>query len=177
MREEDEGNTLIKKGNGFFWGLLCLILGLAFLCNAIFDIDLFSMSNLWPLFVLVPGLCFEATYFTTRKAPALLVPGGILTVIGLLFFFEIATGWVFAEYTWPVYILATAAGLFQLYLFGGKPKGLLLVISILAIVAGTSFLVMILGALVHVAGYNFIMPLTLIVIGAFIIITSIRRRY
>jgi len=168
---------MIRKGNTFFWGLLCLIIGLALLCNALFGIELFSMSNLWPLFVLIPGLCFEATYFTTRKAPALLVPGGILTVIGLLFFFEVATGWRFSEYTWPVYIIAAAAGLFQLYLFGGKPKGLLFVISILSIVAGTSFLVMILGALVHIAQYNFIVPLSLIVIGVFILFTAIRRRY
>ena len=134
------------------------------------------MENLWPLFVLVPGLCFEATWFTTRKAPALLVPGGILTVIGMLFFFEIATGWRFSEYTWPVYIIATAVGLFQLNIFSGKPKGLLFVISILSIVAGTSFLVMILGALVHVAQYNFIVPLALIMIGAFILFTAVRGK-
>ena len=134
------------------------------------------MANLWPLFVLVPGLCFEATYFTTRKSPALLVPGGILTVIGLLFFFEIATGWRLAEYTWPVYIIAAAVGLFQLYLFTGKPKGLLFVISILSIVAGTSFLVMILGALLQVVQSNFIVPLALIVIGGFLVFSALRGK-
>ena len=96
MDTDDRDRKLIMKGNTFFWGLLCLIIGLALLCNAIFRIDFFSMGILWPLFVLVPGLCFEATYFTTRNAPGLLVPGGILTVIGLLFFFEIATGWSLA---------------------------------------------------------------------------------
>ena len=77
--------------------------------------------------------------------------------------------------TWPVYILAPAVGLFQLYLFGGKPKELLFMISILTIVAGTSFLVIMLSVLVHVAGNNFIVPLTLIVIGAFILFIAVRR--
>ena len=34
------------------------------------------------------------------------MPGGILTIIGTLFFFETFTKWNFAEYTWPVYPLA-----------------------------------------------------------------------
>ena len=38
-----------------------------------------------------PRTYFEMNYFQTRKNPGQLVPGGILTVIGLLFCFEILT--------------------------------------------------------------------------------------
>ncbi len=64
--------------------------------------------------MLVPGLSFEVAYFTNRKGPGMLVPGGLLTTLGLLFLFEEITRWQFSAYTWPIYTLAVAIGLFQL---------------------------------------------------------------
>lgn len=176
METNDVNGSTISKGNRIFWGLLCLLLGVALLANVVFRIDLFSMRNMWPLFVLIPGLCLESTYFTTKRASALLIPGGILTVIGLLFFFEIATRWQLAEYTWPVYIAAVAFGFFQFYLATGKPKGILVLVSILSIVAGTSMLVILLNVFISIIQTNIIIPLALILIGGFLLFSGLFRK-
>jgi len=165
-----------KKGGNFFAGLLFLIFGALLLCNAIFGIELFSMSNLWPCFVLVPGLCFEAGFFARRKDPGLLIPGGILTTIGLLFFVEVWTHWHFAAYTWPVYIIAVMVGLFQFYLFVGRPRGVFIVIAILGIVAATAICVISLTTVFGIVGHNLIVPIALVLVGALIIASGFRRK-
>ncbi|WP_338781369.1 hypothetical protein [Metabacillus sp. FJAT-52054] len=62
-----------------------------------------------------------------------------LLVLGLLFIFETAAGWNYAGSTWPVYLLAAAFGLFELWLFGGRERGLLIPICVLSAVGGFFF--------------------------------------
>lgn len=69
---------------------LILIGGFSLITYA-FHLNNKLIHHLWFLCVLIPGLYFEMNYFQTRKNPGQLVPGGILTVIGLLFCFEILT--------------------------------------------------------------------------------------
>ncbi len=116
--------------HNYIWGLLMIIAGGLLLSEHFFGITIFSPMLFLPILVLGIGLSFEAGYFLNRKAPGLLVPGGILTTIGLLFFFEVTTNWQFASRTWPIYILSVVVGLFQLYLFSGRPKALLIPIFI-----------------------------------------------
>ena len=120
----------MRKSN-YIWGLIMILLGGLLLSSDFLNFDILSPMLFLPILILGIGLSFEAGYFANRKAPGLLVPGGILTTIGMLFFFEVTTNWKFAGYTWPIYILAVVIGLFQLYLFIGKPKGLLIPIFIL----------------------------------------------
>lgn len=110
----------------YLWGIFLIFIGIILLADKIFNIGFFDAVNFWPIFVLIPGLIFEISYFASGRNPGLLVPGGILTTIGLLFFFEAFTNWNYSEYTWPVYPLSVSIGLFQLYLFGGRPTGLLI---------------------------------------------------
>ncbi len=154
-----------------FWGLILLALGIYGILNNFFDFNFFSMSRLWPVFVLVPGLAFEWSYFSTRRAPGVLVPGGILTTLGLLFLFETNTLWFFSAYTWPVYILAPAIGLFQLYLYGGQHKALLIPVSILTIVAAFSFSSTLFGILFFTNG-SIIWPIALVLVGLFILFSK-----
>lgn len=123
----------------YVWGILLIALGLLLIADKIFTIGFFNPDKAWPIFILVPGLVFELGYFVSRRNPGLLVPGGILTTIGLLFFFENFTGWNFSKFTWPIYPLSVAIGLFQLYLFDGRPRGLLVPVFILTTVAVISF--------------------------------------
>jgi hypothetical protein len=67
------------------------------------------------------------------------------------------------------FIFAVAVGLFQLYLFSGRPKGLLIPVFILTAVAGISFSILVLNGFVSFINYSLIAPIALIVIGAFII--------
>ena len=124
----------MRKSN-YIWGLIMILLGGLLLSSDFLNFGILSPMLFLPILILGIGLSFEAGYFMNRKAPGLLVPGGILTTIGMLFFFEVTTNWKFAGYTWPIYILAVVIGLFQLYLFSGRPKGLLIPIFILLSVA------------------------------------------
>ena len=157
------------KSNTHMLGLILILIGILALVTQFLNISLFSMANLWPLFILIPGLCFELTYFRLKRDPGILVPGGILTTIGLLFLFETLTNWRFAVYTWPIYPLAVAIGLFQLYWFGGKDKGLLIPVGILAAVATWGWL----GQFFMLLNHSLFVPIILIVLGLMIIF---RRR-
>lgn len=128
---------MVRKN--YLWGILLIAVGVLLIIDRVFSIGFLYPANSWPIFILIPGLIFEFSYFSSAKNPGLLVPGGLLTTLGLLFFFETFTNWNFSEYTWPIYPLAVSIGLFQLYLFDGRPKGLLIPVFILTTVSIVSF--------------------------------------
>ncbi|MFD3158382.1 LiaI-LiaF-like domain-containing protein [Haloimpatiens sp. FM7330] len=161
----------MRKTN-FFWGIVLIVFGVLLLLNKTLNIDLINMNYLWPLFILIPGLSMEFNFFSKRTNPGVLVPGGILTTIGLLFFFEIFTSWRFAAYTWPVYLLSVAIGLFQLYLFCEKNNGILVPVFILTLIAIMSFLTMIFGDIYHWINYSLIIPILCIALGLYILIKN-----
>jgi hypothetical protein len=160
----------------FTLGVILIIIGILSILNKVFHISLFSISNLWPLFILIPGLLFEFGYFTTGRDPGLLVPGGILTTIGLLFLFETFTNWNFAEYTWPVYPLSVAIGLFQLYIFGKRPKVLLIPVFILSSISIISFAAMFLKGIFSWIDSSLIFPVILITIGVVVLFNGFNNK-
>ena len=155
--------------SGVFGGLILVVAGAMLLANNLGSWNLFSMERWWPLFVLVPGLIFEWGFFTGERNPGLLVPGGILTTIGLLFFFETFTDWQFAAYTWPGYPLAVAIGLFQLYLFSGRPRGVLVPVFILTVVSAVAFIAMFMNAMQRWVNLGLVLPILLVVAGLLLI--------
>ncbi len=154
------------KKSSYVWGIMLIIIGGILLYDNIFDAHLFGWSTLWPMFVLGLGLSFEFSFFINRKAPGLLVPGGILTTNGIVFFFQTFTKWHFIGYTWPLFILSVAIGLFQLYWFIGRPKGLLVTIIILSAVAFISLTCTLLSGINE---FGIIFPLALIGAGVYIL--------
>lgn len=157
-------------------GALCVVFGALWLADSIFDFGIFTMDRLWPLFVLVPGLTFEYYHYRVAQVPGFLVPGGILTVIGLLFFFETFTGWRFTEYTWPVYILAVAAGLAQLSAAVGNPPGLLGVVAAMGLVFVISSISVLSSAVFRIVPVSIILPLCLMAVGAWIITVGSKKK-
>lgn len=164
------------KSKNFTLGLLLILVGTFMIMNRIFNMELFTMSKLWPLFVLVPGLTFEIGYFSNRRNAGILVPGGILTTIGILFLFETYTNWSFSEYTWPIYPLAVAIGLFQLYIFSERRNtGLLIPVAILTLVSVISFINLLFSGLFYWLNYQLVLPIILILIGLYILFSNSRR--
>lgn len=143
-------------------GLLLILIGGFSLITYIFHLNNKLIHHLWFLCVLIPGLYFEMNYFQTRKNPGQLVPGGILTVIGLLFCFEILTRWDYSNYTWPIYLLAVAFGLFQLYLYDHQDKGLLIPITILCLISFLFYLQLFISS-------SLLLAICLIIIGLYIL--------
>lgn len=158
--------------SGMFWGLILIVAGGLLLANNLGQWYLFRMERLWPLFLLIPGLAFEVGYFSQKRNSGLLVPGGILTILGLLFFFEIFTGWQFSAFTWPVYPLAVAAGLFQKYLFSGRPHGLLIPTFILTAVSCVAFASMFLNSIRQWVNIDLVLPVLLVLSGLIILLNS-----
>ena len=123
----------MKKTN-YIVGFLLLFIGVILILSNYGVIEII-WDNLWPLFLLIPGIVFELSFFIYRKDAGLLVPGGILITYGLLFLVNVTYGWRLMEGLWPIFPLGVAIGLLQLYLFGGLEKGLLIPIGILGAIS------------------------------------------
>lgn len=65
------------------------------------------MTDLWPLFLIGPGLGFFLMYFFGKKETGLLVPGFILTLLGAIFLLR-STDY---EYLWPLAIIVAGVAL------------------------------------------------------------------
>jgi hypothetical protein len=151
------------KRNNFIPGLLLIGAGMLMFAGKLGVLDI-GIGFLWPMFLIVPGLIFEFSFFTTGRNPGTLVPGGILTVYGLFFFFNILTKWTFMDSLWPIFILGPAIGLLQLYLFGNRARGVLIAASILGLISTVMLSFTLFGFAV-----DYIAPVLLILLGVLIL--------
>ena len=81
--------------------------------------------------MLAPGVAFIVMFFRERTNYGLLMPGTILTVIGLLFFACTMNGWDQMQHLWPLFIMAPGLGFVMMYMFGKQERGLLIPAGIL----------------------------------------------
>jgi hypothetical protein len=90
-------------------GLGLIALGVLFLLGAVFQINVWGA--LWPFFIIVPGLLFFVAMVSIGKPGApLAVPGSIVTMVGLILFFQNVTGlWTSWAYGWAL-VFPTAVG-------------------------------------------------------------------
>lgn len=162
----------MKRSSSLLGGAF-VVLGIIMLsARYLFGKNMFTLGpdDFWPVIILMMGVVFELVYFISLRAPGFLVPGGILTTYGLLFFFEVATDWSFAQYTWPIYIIGVAVGLFQLYLFSGRPKGLLMAAAILTGIAFTALIVIIFRIFLSTVDLGLVVPALLIFVGLVLVL-------
>lgn len=163
----------MNRRNNVVMGAIFVILGVLFLLNnlkifnmhySIFNIG-YVISRFWPfLFLIIPGLAFHYAFFTGRKKEAgLLVPGGILLGIGITFQINMIFGWW--NVLWPAYIMAVAVGLFELYVFGNREKGLLVPVGIL----GSLSIIFFAKELFSFSAGKLLIPVIFIAIGLSII--------
>lgn len=165
-----------KRGNIIF-GLIFVVLGALFLLKnlQIYDFSLrildisFIISRFWALiFVALPGFAMHSVYFSGKNKDAgILVPGGILLVSGLVC--QFSTSFNAWHLLWPGFILAVAVGLFELYLFGGRERGLLIPVVILGTISLMFFTSFSFKTLLGVNLRQLIIPVVLVVLGLMII--------
>ena len=157
----------MKRNNSLLGGILVIVGALLLASRFLFNSSFFRFGpdDFWPMIILLVGVGFELAFFIAFKAPGLLVPGGILTTYGILFFFEVMTNWSFAEYTWPVYLIGVAIGLFQLYLFTGRHRGLLIAIGIIGGTAAASFMIILFRIFLGTVDIGLVIPIVLVLGG------------
>lgn len=164
-------------------GTLLVIFGALFLLKNLnimkpfFDLfDLgFIISRFWPsLFLIFPAFLFHYGFFNgRRKDPGLLVPGGILLVLGTAFQINMLFGlW---DVLFPLYIFSVAFGLFELYYFGNRDKGLLVPVFILGGLSFILFATISLKELLGSVASNAAIPVALICVGLFVIFGAKRK--
>jgi len=73
------------------------------------------MEELWPYFMIGPGLGFLLMYIFGQRETALLIPGGILLGLGILFLLGEGT----ARFFWPILLIVIG---FWLLLRGRQKK-------------------------------------------------------
>ena len=127
------------SSNRYSIGLILAAVGIILLLGKL-GVFGFFWHVFWPIFVLAPGLLLHALYFSRTLPSAVLIPGGILVTISILFFLCTIFSWGLMAYLWPGFILAVAVGLYEFYLFDRhSPRGIFIAAVILAIAAGVLF--------------------------------------
>lgn len=155
----------MNRNSNIVIGVVLIIMGVLFLMSNLGYLN-FSWSYVWPLALLVPGLYMHFAFFTgIDRNPGILVPGGILTTYGALFYANVFFGWRIMAELWPLFLLGVAIGLFELYLFGNHDKGLLIPVGILGGIGASALL----RSYVRIDLKDYLIPAILIILGIAII--------
>ncbi len=110
-RREERRQRLARRGSGWFWGLILVILGLIFLLQ---NLGYNILVNWWALFILIPAFwLFAGAWYIyrengrlTRGSTSSFVLGALLTVLAFIFLFNLALGMY-----WPVVLIIGGLGL------------------------------------------------------------------
>jgi hypothetical protein len=168
-------------GSSLALGVVLVVVGLFALGVVLFGIDLTQYG--WPLFIIVPGLTLLVVGFLGGGAGAS-VPGGIVTMLGLVLAYQSSTGdWASWAFAWAL-IAPGGVGL-GLYLQALRDRDsvmlrrgrALIFIGALIFMIGFVFFESILG----ISGMDYgvfgkaALPALLIVIGIILLVRSVQR--
>jgi hypothetical protein len=168
VQEEEVKTNKADKNCGVIPGTILIVLGIIFLLPRLGV----EFGNLWPTFILAPGLSFILFFLVSqnkKKTAAILIPGVILTLLSIFFYYQSFNGWWNADKLWPVYPFAVGLSFYVFYFASGRhDKGILIPANILSCF-GIIFLIL------NYYTFNF-WPLLLIIAGLIFILSSIRKR-
>jgi hypothetical protein len=125
----DSGDFSMKTSD-IIVGIFLIILGILFLADNFGYVE-FDIGEIWPLLLVIGGAGFWVGFFQNRKNHGLLMPGTILIIFGLIFWYSANNGWYQMEYLWPGFMIGPGLGFFMMYFFGEREKALLIPAGIL----------------------------------------------
>jgi hypothetical protein len=167
IKEETPSKKLERDSSGIIPGVILIVLGILFLLPRL-GVD---FGNLWPTFLLAPGISFLIFYFFSinkKKNSGILIPAVILILTSFFFYGQTFSSWANAEKLWPIYPLIVGLSFYAKYLGGGKEdRGILMPANILT-GAGLLFLVL------NYYSFN-LWPLILIIVGMCFILSAVRK--
>jgi hypothetical protein len=168
-------------GSSAALGIVLVVVGLFALGVVLFGVDLTQYG--WPLFVIIPGLTLLVVGFLGGGAGAS-VPGGIVTMLGLVLAYQSSTGdWASWAFAWALIApFGVGLGLYLQALRDRDPGGLrrgrtLMFVGVLIFMIGFVLFESILG----ISGQDYgifgkaALPALLIVIGLILLVRSIQR--
>jgi hypothetical protein len=168
-------------GSSAALGIVLVVVGLFALGVVLFGVDLTQYG--WPLFVIIPGLTLLVVGFVGGGAGAS-VPGGIVTMLGLVLAYQSSTGdWASWAFAWALIAPGgVGLGLYLQALRDRDPAGLrrgrtLMFVGALIFMIGFVLFESILG----ISGTDYgvfgkaALPALLIVIGLILLVRSIQR--
>jgi len=127
MNQYQNNNHSGKLG----WGIILIVIGMLLILGNLGIVPTFwqLMDVFWPMIIIFAALMFHVGFYSNKKLYGLLMPGGLLLTVGIVCqTSEIFDLW---DFMWPGFILAPAVGLFEMYIFGKRSKGLLIPVGIL----------------------------------------------
>jgi hypothetical protein len=170
-----------SAGSSAALGIVLVVVGLFALGVVLFGVDLTQYG--WPLFVIIPGLTLLVVGFLGGGAGAS-VPGGIVTMLGLVLAYQSSTGdWASWAFAWALIAPGgVGLGLYLQALRDRDPVGLrrgrtLMFVAALIFMIGFVLFESILG----ISGLDYgvfgkaALPALLIVIGLILLVRSIQR--
>lgn len=121
--DEKKDSPVLRPGNVLLGGLL-ILLGIVFLLGELFNVRMGQF--VWPFFIIGPGvfLFLLALMSDEETGKGLSIVGGLVTMVGLILFYQNVTGhWASWAYAWSL-IAPTSVGLgmFSYGLLKGKPE-------------------------------------------------------
>jgi hypothetical protein len=173
------GSATRRAGSSIAFGVVLVVLGLFAL---LIQFTGFDAGESWPLFVLIPGLTLLVVGYISLGTGAL-IPGAILTVIGLILAYQSSTGdWPSWAFAWPL-VAPGGVGL-GLFLQGVRNHDSHLVRQgrVLMFVAAIIFMIgfVIFTNVLHISDMDYgwfgkaALPALLIVVGFVLLARSIR---
>lgn len=169
-----------RPGSSVALGIVLVVLGLFAL---VVQFTGFDPGGSWPLFVVIPGLTLLVVGFVSLGTGAL-IPGAILTVIGLILAYMNATqDWPAWAFAWPLVAPGgVGVGIFLQGLRNHDPQ-LLRQGRVLMFVAALIFMIgfVIFGTIFRISGTDYgwfgkaALPALLIVVGIVLLGRSIQR--
>ena len=170
-----------RNGSGVAIGVVLVVVGLVYLVVQVAGVDLSSFG--WPLFIIIPGLTLLIVGFISLGTGAA-IPGGILTMVGLVLAFQNSTGyWTSWAYAWAL-VAPGGVGL-GLFLQGLRERngGLIRQGRSLMLIAALIFMVgfVFFESILNISGINDMpivkaaLPALFIVIGIMLLARSIQN--
>jgi hypothetical protein len=168
-------------GSSAALGVVLVVVGIFALGVVMFGVDLTVYG--WPLFVIIPGLTLLVVGFLGGGVGAS-VPGGIVTVLGLVLAYQSSSGdWASWAFVWALIVPGgVGLGLYLQALRERDPVMLrrgrtLMFVSLIIFMIGFVFFESILGISGDIYGIfgKAALPALLIVIGLILLVRSIQR--
>lgn len=119
-----------------FFGVFAITIGVLLLLSQL-GLNI-NFGGVWPFILLVPGVFFWVHFFGNqdKRSSSLLIPGTILIVYSLYFFFNEAVDYRYAGETSFIFTFGVALGFFAAYWFARqKARGMLITAWILTAAA------------------------------------------